>query len=135
MTISDVFEAPVALTAPEKGGRERGRAPAKDMVTDGDVLVASRARRIKDTVLADVRGAWLWDAHGLTLRSLWDQRLPAIERVPAENRALRGAWVAYNHTVLAVIVPALFVLYLLGHPARFLLAAAVAAPVLAIWLN
>jgi hypothetical protein len=137
MTMSDIFDAPAAVVAPraeKKGAGERGRAPARDRVTDRDPAVASRARRVKDAVVSDVANAWPIRSHAPSAYDLWQTRIPALADVPGENRALRGAWVVFNHVALAVSLLLSVPLFLLGHPARALLAAAVIAPLLLIWL-
>jgi hypothetical protein len=134
VTISDVFEAPLALPADSKGERERGRAPARDMVTDGDLAVPSVARRAASAVRDDLHSAWLWDAHGPSLRQLWQTRIPTLEQVPGENPVLHKAWIGYNHIALLVIVPALFALWVACHPARLLYVLPIAVPLTALWL-
>jgi len=133
VTISDVFEASAALVEGKKGGRERGRAHVRTMVTEGDVAGLSRARRLVRAVAADLTSAWLWDAHGPSPRSMWRTRIPALEQVPGENTVLRAAWVAYNHVVLLALVPLMFAFWVLCHPARLLYAAPIAAPLSALW--
>lgn len=132
MSITDAFADVMPAAAPARAVAPA--APTAARVAEKATGKTRRASGVRAAMIADVRGAWLWDAHGLTVRSLWEQRIPALERVPAESRALQAGWVAYNHAALVVLAPALFALYLLGHPARTLLAAAVAAPLTALWI-
>ena len=135
MTVSDLFAVPATATSVQIDDREgagtRARVRAKIPDTRSDSNLVVRAGR---TVAGDWAGAWLWDADGLTIRSLWEQRIPDIARVPAENRLLWAAWVGFNHLMLPVIVPLLFLAWVLGHPARLLYLTPIAAGLAAIWL-
>lgn len=139
MTVSDLFDVavapPAAAHVEEKGGGTRARVHARVPATVSDDKVVVRTGGLRSTIIADFRSSWLWDAHGLTVRSLWAQRIPDIESAPGASQALRVGWVAYNHAALAVLVPLLFAAWLLGHPARLLYAAPIAVALLAIWLN
>lgn len=85
---------------------------------------------------ADFASAW-WTPTSLpTLQTAWAERMPDRGRVPGDNGLLYAGWVVYNHTV-ALAVPAA-VLAVVGvltplvwvarHPARLVLAALIAAP-------
>lgn len=141
MTIADAFEGvipPPAATKNHTAVLERPAAPADDPVPVAAVStrlgVTTRLKTAGARVTADLTSAWLWDAHGPSPCSLWQTRIPALEQVPGENAALRGAWIAYNHAVLPVLVPLMFAFWVLCHPARLLYAAPIAAPLLALWL-
>jgi hypothetical protein len=80
---------------------------------------------------ADLRDAWWTPASLPTWRIAWAERMPDRDRVPGNNSALYAGWVAWNHTIgLAVPLAAIAVvgalaplLWIVRHPARFLLAA------------
>lgn len=139
MTIADAFEGVITRpvsAAPASADTQAAVPPAADVRDDPAVTAGpSWLARAGTAVTDDLRGAWLWDTHGLTLRALWEARIPARERVPAENGALWKAWCAYNHAALAVLAPLLFVAWVLGHPARLLYAAPVAVPLTVLWLS
>ena len=139
MTVSEIFSAPVsspsAAEAETKGGDTQGRVHARIPATLSSGKVVSRTGRIKAVVVADFRRSWLWDEHGPTLRNLIGDLMPAADRVPVEHSALRWAWIAYNYLTLGALVPLLFACWVLGHPARLLYVAPVAAPLIALWIN
>lgn len=137
MTMSEIFDGPAASAAEKsrkKGGRERGRARVRPMVTEGDIGVAVKVRAAGAIVADDLRSAWLWQSAGPTPAQLWATRIPAIDRVPGENKALHAAWVGYNHAALAVLFPLMFAFWVACHPARLLYALPIAAPIAALWL-
>jgi hypothetical protein len=87
----------------------------------------------------DLRDCWWTPASWPTLQRAWAERMPDRDAVPGDNTALYRGWVAYNHTVgllvplvgllvVGLVTPAL---WMARHPARLLLAAAVAAPFVA----
>ncbi len=141
MTIADAFEDVLPRApAPEKpSSREAEPAPVETTAAPASetrlkVTLAERATDFGHAVAADFQGAWVWDAHGPSVRELVSSRLPAVERVPAESRALWAAWIAWNHLALAVIIPALFACWVLCHPARVLYLLPIAVPMAALWL-
>lgn len=85
------------------------------------------------TVVADLRGAWWWRGTPPTLAHLWAGRVPARDRVPGSNAALWVGWAVYNHLYLAVSGPLYVLFFALAHPARFVLAAAVAVSLFFVW--
>jgi hypothetical protein len=120
--------SPVAESDSARGTRSRAHARIHD------TAVTERRRGLRslaDVLWADFTGAWGWRA----LAGLWQHRVPAVEDVPGESRALRAAWVAYNHVALVVVCLLAVVVWVLLHPARFLLAAVIAAPLIAMWIS
>jgi hypothetical protein len=83
---------------------------------------------------ADVVAAWPWAGSPPTLRDLWAARIPDLETVPGSNRALWIGWVVFNHAALLWTAVLSTALWVLQHPARTALAAAVAVPLLVIWI-
>jgi hypothetical protein len=137
-TIADAFEGVITRPvspAPALAGT-RAVEPRVTEVPDDQTGTAgpSWLTRTRAAVTDDVRGAWLWDAHGPSIRDLLQHRAPAIERVPGENKALHAAWTAYNHAVLVLLIPLMFVFWAASHPARLLYALPIAAPITALWL-
>ncbi len=92
------------------------------------------ARARTATVVADLRGAWWWRGTPPTMGQLWAARTPARDRVPGSNVALWVGWAVYNHLYLAVAGPLYVLFFALAHPARFVLAAAVAAVLFFVWI-
>ena len=136
MSISDAFAGviPPAVAAKQPAA-VKADIPADEARPVAKAATRRRFRDVVGAVVADLTGSWLWDAHGLTVRSLWEQRIPAIEQVPGENTVLRAVWTAFNHAMLLVLVPLLFTVWVLCHPARLLYVAPVAAPLIALWIN
>lgn len=144
MTIAEVFEAVIPAkpasvpTAPtlEPAAKPAGPvlAPAPEDVAAPTLGLVVGVRDAVTAVADDLKGAWLWDAAGPTVRTLVQHRIPAVELVPGENGALRAVWVAYNHVALALLIPLMFACWVLAHPARLLYALPVAAPIAALWL-
>ncbi len=142
MSIVDAFNGvvPPAATAkkPAKVVEDRPvpAPPAADTTYQPGVAESegpSRLARMGQAVAADWRGAWLWDAHGITIRNLWERRIPDLDAVPAANRGLWIAWCVYNHAALVALTPLLFLVWVLCHPARLIYAAPVAAPLITLW--
>jgi len=131
-TASEAFAAPVA-----GGGRVSGPIAAADAPRAPELMrargyrslsVFGKVHRAWSTVRADVAGAWPWRGSAPTLRELWLARIPALDRVPGNNRPLWLGWVVFNHVALvvtAVVAPAL---WLLHHPARLGLALLLCSP-------
>ncbi len=67
------------------------------------------------------------------LAELWAGRVPDRDRVPGGNAVLWLSWAVYNHLYLGVAAPLYVLFFALAHPARFVLAAAVAAVLFFIW--
>jgi hypothetical protein len=135
VTVSDMLAPPAPAAAETKGGDARARVRESHSVTDGDRSSPSWLVNAKTAVVADWRGAWLWDAHGITVRNLWETRVPHLDDVPAANRGLWIAWCVYNHVALLLLVPLLFTAWMLAHPARLIYAAPIAAPLTLLWLT
>ena len=141
MSIADAFEgvaptrsAPAVQTpaaAPQVTRIEVLR-PAKE---DAAGVEPSWLSTVGSGIAADWSGAWLWDARGVTIRALWDNRIPDRDAVPGANRVLWAAWCAYNHAAVAVLSPLLFAAWVLCHPGRLIYAAPVAAALIALWLT
>lgn len=145
MTVTDLFDraeagkprAPAAKpseTAPERVQARRAHVRAIVEAPPAISKTSGRAARIRSTVASDWHNAWLWDAQGLTVRGLWEDRIPDLDQTAAGNAALRAAWITYNHVALLILVPLLFAAWVLGHPARLLYATPLAALIPAIWL-
>lgn len=110
--------------------------PAEPTVDlDSSVAPANWLVSAAGTVAADLRGAWLWDTHGPSARSLWDTRIPPRDAVPGANQVLWLAWCVYNHAALLALFPLMFLFWAASHPARLLYAAPIAAPLTALWLT
>lgn len=139
MTISDAFVVDVAAAAPSNGHRvslAKAGAPARMRARTRSVL---RVTSWIKTIWADLRSAWWVPASLPTVRRAWAERMPDRVKVPGDSRLLYGAWVVYGHTV-GLAVPAVAVavvgvltvaVWIARHPARLILAAAIAAPFLA----
>lgn len=84
---------------------------------------------------ADADGFWVWDGRPPTPRELWRQRIPDRDRVPGRNAALWWLWIVANHAVLPLACFAAFLLWLLLHPLRLVLAAVVGGPIVLIWIS
>jgi hypothetical protein len=123
-SISEAFEVPAKQ--PSKVAAAAQRA--------GGAAVASQVRYAAGAVAHDVRSAWPWHGSPPTLADLWAARIPDLETVPGQNRALWAAWVAYNHVALLLTAPFYLVLWIVQHPAYLLLAALVTAPLIALWI-
>lgn len=140
MTVSDLFDIPVkpkSVPQTENKGADTSARDARATIpaTQSDHKVVSRTGRIKTVVAADFKQAWLWSEQGPTIRNLVDNLVPAADRVPAEHSALRWAWVVYAYVTFVVLVPLLFVCWVLSHPARLLYTAPVAVPLIALWIH
>ncbi len=143
MTVSDLFDVPAGTEpVPATSGqaadtRPRVRARLAPTERDGNKSgrpsAATWIRARVDRVGDDWADAWLWDAEGITVRRLWEQRIPDRAVVPGESHGLWVAWCVYGHAALLVIVPLLLAAWLLSHPARLLYAVPVAAPLLTLW--
>lgn len=146
-SISDAFETPRRRPSP---GPSAQAVPAQPKPQASEpVKVPAVARRFKvrlpavpamnvvkpalSAARSDLANAWVWRGSPPTLADLWANRVPDREAVPGQNRALWTAWIVFNH--LALIWTALLAvpLWVLQHPARTLLAAAVVAPIVLIW--
>lgn len=138
MTVSDVIGQaiedgnPVAAEEDGRGVPAGTRARVDDTDSDGK---GDRLRAALATVRDDVAGAWLWRGAPPTLVDLWRNRVPDISEVPGGNRPLHVLWVVYNHLVLIVFPVLAIALWVLQHPARFLLAAAIAGPLIGMWIS
>ena len=140
-TVSEVLEGQFRGQRPSAAGSEGAGtgAPvrARVAVTDGDgkgSRVAAAVAGFGRTVAADVAGAWLWRGAPPALADLWRSRVPALDEVPGANRLLWAGWTVYNHVVLAPVAVSYVALWVLAHPARFGLAAVVAAPLISVWI-
>lgn len=111
---------PVAVPAVSAGARVSG------------VLAWLRARAA--TVRADFAGAWPWRGHPPTFAELVANLVPDRDRVPGRNGFLWVSWAAFNVAMLPVFAVAYPVLWWLAHPARFVLAAMVAAALYIVWI-
>lgn len=145
-SVADVFDAIVPPAPPVPQAVPVEPKPDRPVpVGEGDAagprvgrLAASAlwTRKAGYRVREDWRTAWLWNENALTLRVLWQARIPDRAAVPAGNRGLWIAWCAYNHAVLfCVLGPLLFTAWLLGHPGRLLYLAPFAVTVAALWLT
>ncbi|MEU4558486.1 hypothetical protein AB0F72_08850 [Actinoplanes sp. NPDC023936] len=140
MSITEAFAGviPAAKPAPAPPVVTPVAEPtATDRTYDADVATESGPSWLGaagTAVAADFRDAWLWDAEGVTVRALWEQRIPDREQVAAANAGLWAAWCVYNHIALAVITPLLFVAWMLAHPARLLYLTPLAVAGITIWL-
>lgn len=147
-TVSDAFAAANPAAAVD-GMRKPspGRAGARARVhTRGyrSPAVVGKVRGWSATAWVDLRSSWWTPASLPTLSQVWAERNPSLDRVPARHRGLWLAWRAYAHVVPPLVV--LMVTGLLGvltplvwvarHPARLLLALALAgAALLIVWLG
>lgn len=144
MTVSDLFDVPPPaepLTAtPRQAADTRPRVRARVAPTDSDSnqsaqpAAAAWIRSRADAVRDDWANAWLWDAEGMTVRRLWETRIPDRTAVPGENRGLWVAWCVYGHAALIAVVPLLFAAWVLCHPARLLYTTPFVLSGLAVWL-
>lgn len=134
MTVSNAFEAVVPASTQSEGAGGRARVRARVASTQSNHKILVWVRSVGSTVVSDVTQAWPIRSHAPSPYDLWQNRIPALDRVPGENRPLWVAWIAFNHVALVAGVALSLPLWLLGHPARTLLAAAVTAPLFAIWL-
>lgn len=125
-SISEAFETPAVAA-------ERPTAVKAAAVVAGSAY-GRWARRLATTASADVRQAWVWHGRPPNLVDLWAARVPSLNVVPGGSKALHVAWVVFNHVALVLYAFAAVPLWVLGHPARALLAAAVAAPLFALWI-
>lgn len=139
-TVSEFLEGQFGPSPTSFGGSEGAGtgAPVRARVaaTDGDAKwsrILSWLRAGSATVVADLRGAWWWRGTPPTLAHLWAGRTPARDRVPGSNAALWVGWAVYNHLYLAVAGPLYVLFFALAHPARFVLAAAVAVSLFFVW--
>lgn len=136
-TVSEVLEGqfPAAGASTEQtegaGARARVRARLSDTLRDSN---RSWPVRFARTVAADFAGAWWWHGSPPSLAELWANRIPDLNCVPGRNRLLWAAWAVYNHAVAAVMAVTYPVLWWAAHPARMLLTAAVAVPLLFVWI-
>jgi hypothetical protein len=138
-TVSDILAAaepaaaaggspPVVVDSPS-----RARARARDARARARIPVTHSVRK---TVLSDLSESWVWRDAPPSLRQIVDGRIPAAERVPNGSGPLRAVWVVWNVGVAVPTTAALYVLaWVLQHPARALLAAAVAGPILTMWIT
>ncbi len=148
-TVSEALAAAEGAAAEPKtlGGRPyvaavpaRPRARESITVTDGSrkrvvasgskIRVAARARSAAKTAGSDVAGAWVWRGSSPTLRDLWQQRIPALDRVPGESKPLHVAWVVGNHAALPLVGYLNLLSWALQHPARWPLFVLLVAPVI-----
>lgn len=139
-TVSEVLEGQFRPDASagdgSEGARTRARVRARLAATDGDgksSRLAAALARAAHTAVSDVAGAWPWRGTPPTLAELVAVRVPDRDRVPGRNLALWASWVVFNHVMLPVFAVAYPVLWVLAHPARFVLAA-VLAVLARIWI-
>lgn len=135
MTVSDMLAPPAPVAADREGGGARARAQATQILTDSDRESPSWLVSATHAVAADFRDSWLWDAEGVTVRHLWECRVPDRDAVPGANRALWLAWCVYNHAALLVLAPLLFTAWVLCHPARLIYTTPIAASLTLLWLT
>lgn len=131
-TIGEAFPAPVApRVVPAKPAET---VPAAGTPRAAKAAKRARLARAKTVLVEDVRTAWPWHGRPPNLAELWAARIPDLDAVPAGSKALRAAWVVFNHLALALYALAAIPLWALGHPARTSLALLVAAPLAALWI-
>lgn len=141
-TVSEVLEGQFggarASAAGSEGAGTGAPVRARVAVTVGDgkgsSRVAAAVAGFGRTVAADVAAAWPWRGTPPALAEMWAGRVPALDEVPGRNRVLWVGWSVYNHAVLPVVAVSYVALWVLAHPARFGLAAAVAAPIIYLWI-
>jgi hypothetical protein len=139
--VSEVFDE-LAVTATPKGipsaesssarGVHAGRRAREDTRSRS---VIARVRAWLMVVAADFKGAWVWRAQAPALLDLWRRRVPAIEKVPGENRALWWIWLVWNHAVLPVFAGLALTLWLLEHPARFAFVGTLIGVLVGMWIS
>lgn len=130
MTISDAFAAADVAAAPVPQSERAGvRAHARARLPQPSVTIKGRSGMALRTVRADVRNAWVWRGSPPSLAELAASRAPTADVVPAGHGGLRRGWWAYNHLVaIPVTAVSYFLTWLVQHPARLILAVALAAP-------
>lgn len=150
-TVSEAIRASAGAAAPNKAAAQPAYVPtgaqahareatkrntrpvvraSRSTVLDPDGVVRRTAR----VVTSDVAGAWVWRGSPPTLRDLWAERIPDIDRVPAANVALWAGWVVFNHLALLWTAALSIPLWVLQHPMRTALAALLAAPLVLLWI-
>lgn len=135
-SVADAFPAPapVAVADPAPARPESVAAKAAEVGVSRWTGLAPTVRARLLQAWADLAGAWVWLCRPPTLAELVARRVPDRDAVPGRNVGLWAGWVAYNHALIAVFAVAWPALWVLAHPARVLLAAAVAAPLLLVWI-
>lgn len=134
--VSDVFAAaegggrgagkPLTNPLSARGGQAGTRA--RVAVTERD----SKVRALIDGVRSDVAGAWPWSEAPPSLRDLRDDRKAQADAVPDASRGLQIAWTVYNTAVVIPVSAVVYVLlWIVQHPARLLLTAAILVPLIA----
>ena len=140
-TISDFLEGQFRPDAPSEVGSEGRRtgAPVRARIAaterdDAQSRLRSWLLARSATFRADLAAAWVWFCRPPTLAELWSGVVPDRDRVPARNAALWVAWIGFNVVTLPVFAVAWPALWVLAHPARLVLAAAVAVPLYFVWI-
>lgn len=132
MTISDVFAVP-------NGGGSRPGSPdvAEDRARTDTYTRARVAGTVRDgkgmlgQVRADVVGAWVWRDVPPALTEVIAARNADVSKVPGGNPLLRHGWTVYNHTVAIPVTAVGYLLtWIVQHPARLLLTAAITTPLI-----
>ncbi len=141
-TVGDAFAAADVAAAPDAAVERAGvgtRARARGYRS---LPVLATVKGWVGVWWADLRSAWFAPASLPTLQRAWAERIPDRDRVPGGNPVLYGGWVGWNHAALVLVTAALVVVAALTvtvwtfrHPARALLAAAIAAPLTAYLIN
>ncbi len=123
----------ILVPAPAVAGPRPSRSASAGPRAARWSAVTARLVAFTRTAAADLRGAWWWRGVPPTLAQLWAARVPDRGRVPGGNAVLWVSWAAYNHLYLAVSAPLYVLFFALAHPARFVLAAALAAGLFFVW--
>lgn len=139
MTLSDVYAVPGAAAgaaaAPVMLKKKAGAGP-RARAQGASVPRVTTAAKV---VWADLRESWWLPESIPTVVDMWRDRTPDVDRVPGGSELLHRAWSVYNVAVALPVVALLNLLvgvltpvvFVLRHPARFLLAALVVAPIVA----